>query len=195
MLSLGRIKRKDHLKTGRCLFYLALITIFYSCLSNKTELTASSDYFSFANYFKAESKRLTGEKTGIKKIIHTTNSSEEKLLTTINWDEELKLFADADINKPAWKGLYRIDTINSDGFLKVIYQSLDSILPIKRAEIIFKEMQITEINVDRSFSNFYYQSGLHLKYNPLKGYYIKGMQQVRFSSNQTFEISGTFISG
>jgi hypothetical protein len=168
--------------------------VLFSCRNPVGDAHQETDrYFSFKSYFKSQARQLKSTNVKLEKTIIKDGISETKNIDSVKWENELKLFADADLNKKAWIDLYRIDSINADGKTIVTYTSTDSSLQVKNATIIFDGDAVSEIRIESSLKNFYYESFLHLDYIPGVRYYIKGSQMIRISKNHSFDIEGKIL--
>jgi len=102
-----------------------------SCKSGST--TSTPKFFDLKAYFKSEAARLAKSNPLVtKKAIHNRDSETLKVHIQ-NWDNELSLFADADINKPAWTSSYAVS--ETEGI--TTYRALDTSL--KTQSIIIKK--------------------------------------------------------
>jgi len=177
-------------------FLLVMICVFFcwSCgnAGNKDEET--DVFFSFKNYFENQAIGLTHRKIKIKKTVLKSGTMEERVMDadSVDWEKELKIFMDADMNKKSWVGLYHTDTVTSGPVMTIQYSATDSSLQVKKAYVVFSDNQVNDIMIESRFKNFYYQSSLYLHYRPANGYQVKGEQVIRFASRQLFEINVVF---
>src|SRR5476649_2853026 len=108
------------------LFFFVLF--FFACKPDIKETGGTLTYFDLKGYFKADAAKLTAHnKPVLKTVVHNT-ITESKKISIDNWDRELSLFSNSDINKPAWKDSYAMqNTANA-----LIYTAKDSTLETKR---------------------------------------------------------------
>jgi hypothetical protein len=70
------------------------------------------EYVDLGGFFSAEAKRLNSQKPTLLKTVGINQKSEQKLLKkNIDWTKELSVFKEADINKPAFKGMYQMSKL------------------------------------------------------------------------------------
>jgi hypothetical protein len=156
---------------------------------NKNELA----FFDLKGYFQADSARLTKLNPLITKTVWHNKDKQTKQVHIPNWGNELRLFAESDINKPAWKASYKI--VNSDGILS--YTAKDPAL--KTQDIIIKKkgdkvMWILIINHTKStvLGKVLYETTEKLSYIPDSTYQIQKRQFVRTLGFNTYSIKGRF---
>ena len=174
-----------------CLFLTAFII---SCEEEKIN-TSHKKYFDIAAFFKQESAALQKNKMKIVKQIIKDGAKDLKTFDNINWQKELKPFADCDINKPAWINAYRVDTIPlKNGRINVTYTSQEEKLPVRSIKISFtNDNLIEDIVIQKERHNFYYRSYDWYVYRAMKGFEIKGSQKVHFLDETVYEISAIYI--
>jgi len=174
----------------------ALVCIFLltSCSRQQSPEITSGEYFSLRKFFESESAKLQSSGTGIKKIITRDGTSQELIMDSVAWTNELKLFIESDLNKKSWTGLYHVDSTLSDSALVIRYSANDSMLQVKHVEILFVRGDVYEIRIESRLKNFYYQSAMLLHYLPGKSYRINGEQVLRFASMQTYLVEGIFLN-
>ena len=145
----------------RILFLIGVLLIFASC-SEKQQASLNPTYFDLKSFFKDEAENLKLTKTHIRKKIISGNDLEEKEFTNIDWEKELRPFSESDINKPAWKLSYSVDTFYLQSQVHVVYKSKETKLPIKKLEVILKNNKVAMIKVASEKQNSYYHSKQNL---------------------------------
>ena len=104
-----------------------MVIVFQSCQSTTSKPVGGLEkpYFDLKSYFENEKTRLAAI-SNFKKTTVVDGKEETKQLETINFDNELRIFAEADINRPAWFDKYLIDSILQDGNLtRIDYTAKD----------------------------------------------------------------------
>jgi hypothetical protein len=176
----------------RILFLVGVFFLVVSC-SEKQQASVEPTYFDLKSFFKkeAESLKLTG--MHIRKKIITGNDLEQKEFTNINWEKELRPFSESDINKPAWKLSYLVDTFYLQSQVNVVYKSKEAKLPIKKLEVILKNDKVAMIKIDSEKQNSYYHSIQSLFYEVGKGYSIQGGQKVILADSSKYRVDAVFF--
>jgi hypothetical protein len=122
------------------------------------------------------------------KTVHHDATKETKTVHVNNWDDELSLFTDADINKPAFKNSYK--AVDEDGLL--VYKARDKDLKVQ--ELIIKRVgqNIKYILIYTRVENLLYKTTQKLTYFPDSVYRIETVQHVRLLGTNTYFIEGKF---
>ena len=172
-----------------CVICAVLMSAIPSC-SNPDSIPATRSaepYFSLAEYFNSEAVRLQEANPEIDKTVSKNGQQESKRINVADWQKELALFIDADINKPAWQHSYRIDSTATS----VTYTSTD---PKLRTTAIHVEKSedgaITHIRVVNQVANMLYQTDEQLDYYADSLYRIAKQQHVRIIGDSNYTITG-----
>lgn len=175
--------------------YLAIslggISLFFfnsACKPNINNGGMAPKYFDITRYFAAEATRLTKLNSPVLKTVMENKNVETKQVFIKDWNTELDFFKSADINKPAWKDSYSVDT--SGGFL--IYKAKDQNL--KTLELIVKKQgaKVKWILIFTRTKNLLYETREKLTYYPDSLYLIQKKQFVRVLGTNLYTIKGVF---
>lgn len=169
----------------------AFFTFLLSC-KNEVELKNQGYYFSLRDYFKTEENRLSREPILLEKLSTSNLDSSTQTIDKVNWQKELALFIAFDINKPAWKQQFMIDSVRLDDELSLCYLSLDSSIPVKEIRLNFKEGRLEKISAKKATKNFVFQSIEKWSYSPQSGYSLFVNQQVLGFYKNTYTVRGRF---
>jgi hypothetical protein len=184
--------RKPFILKSKFWLLLLLGFIFNSC-ETKQAKKESRGYFDLKSFIESQAEKLTSEKIKLKKFVTKTGKTEEKLFEQVNWEEELKPFAECDINKPSLKNSYSIDSSLERGILCIIYSAKESSTKIRKVNICLEHDSITLINIEKKTDNLYYGYSTSLNYFPLKGYSITTSQKITFTKETMLEIKALFL--
>jgi hypothetical protein len=148
------------------------------------------EYVDLQGFFSAEAGRLNAQKPTFTKTVSINGKTESKLLNkSIDWEKELSVFKEADINKPAFRGMYQIRTSPN----RTIYTTLSKNVPVKRIEVEFGDAKKpTGIRIFQLTKNMIYQSTDTLSYYPDSVYSIHKKQVVRVLGTTFYTINGKF---
>jgi hypothetical protein len=165
---------------------LALI-LALTCVAcgNKRTKALPDVYFNVQQYFEQEGLRLDKAGVSVLKTV-SRNSTRETRRVKVNWTDELRLFAESDINKPAWRNSYK--KMVSPG--KIEYLATDDKLRTRRIEILQKDMRPIALHIVNRTSNFLYTSTEDLVYYPDSSYQIQKIQNVRFLGTNNYRVTG-----
>jgi hypothetical protein len=170
---------------------ILLIILFTSC-QNQENQNATKNYYDLAGFINIQIKKLTDNQPLIAKSVLIEGKSENLNNNKIDWQKELELFLQADLNKQAYQNSY--NEVKTDS--SVVYQlKADEKLPVKSLEIYFDKSHSPHfIKAELSTKNYLYESHKSLKMslldNQLQNYQIKGYQELFIGDKKDFEISG-----
>jgi len=172
---------------------LMILTGIQSCRSDSHAGTDTKQFFDLKKYFAAESARLTKINPLINKTAVHNSVTETKKVNVTNWSNELSLFSESDINKPAWKASYSTST--SEGI--TTYTAIDP--DLKTRSIIIEKRQdkvklILIYNYTKTtlFGKALYWTTEELSYVPDSMYRIQKRQFVRTLGEKKYFIKGLF---
>ncbi|WP_257670621.1 hypothetical protein [Parapedobacter tibetensis] len=171
-------------------FVVAIMLSAISCTTDDVQVANHvKPYFSLEDYFQQEASRLQQLAPSISKMVSKNGETESHDIQIDNWESELALFIDSDINKAAWQSSYKIDSTMTS----LVYTSLD---PELRTEQITVEKgddgTIKHIGVSNRIKNMLYQTDEQLDYYPDSLYRITKQQHVRIIGESNYLVAGTF---
>jgi hypothetical protein len=159
--------------------------ILVSCA--KPEQKTPNRYLDLRKLFETEASRLAKLDPKVNKTVSRNQVSETKKDISIDWKNELSLFMESDINKPAWRDSYRIDESKTD----LLYTALDSNLRTRSIHIK-KNLngKLMHVFIVNKTHNNLYQSSEELSYIPDSMYHIVKQQHVILLGDNRYEITG-----
>jgi len=168
---------------------LLLLGSGYAC--NKPEIKetgAELQYFDLKGYFGKQDTLLTQQNPGVNKTVNHNGANESKNVHISSWKKELNLFIESDINKPAWKQSYDVQSNNDSTVYKAKFPEL------KTREIVIRKKagQVTQIAIVNKTHNILYNTTERLVYAPNAYYLIEKMQQVKIMGANKYLIKGSF---
>jgi hypothetical protein len=171
-----------------CLGGISLLFFYTACKPDISSAGNAPKYFDINGYFAGEAARLTKLNKPVLKTVIDNKNVETKQVFIKDWNTELDFFKSADINKPAWKNSYGLDS--SGGFL--IYKAKDQ--GLKTQELIIKKQdgKIKWILIFNHTKNLLYQTREKLTYYPDSLYLIQKKQYVRVLGINNYTIKGIF---
>jgi hypothetical protein len=168
--------------------FILLIAFLPSCKPDNLQDDAGAPkYFDLEGYFKADAARLTKLNHPVLKTVIHNGDTQTKTVHINNWDAELSLFIQSDINKPAWRDSYSI--VNSCN--TIIYQTKDPELTTKEIVITKQGNKVKWIMIVNSTKNILYTTTEKLSYFPDSLYNIYKNQKVRLLKANNYRISGS----
>jgi hypothetical protein len=173
---------------------LMLVIGVSSCKNDSNSTSDTAKFFDIKGYFRADSARLSKLNPLITKTVTHNNDAETKKVRISNWGTELSLFAESDINKPAWRDSYEVQSSENI----IIYLAKDSSLRTRRIiinKIGNRVRWILIFNYAKSAlygKNMLYESAEKLSYFPDSLYLIQKKQRVKLLGINRYTISGAF---
>lgn len=182
------LSRGDHFRL-RWVVIILSASILTSCKPENIQDGAKPKYFDIAGYFKADTAKLHKlNHLTLKTVVHN-DSRQTKKVHIDDWGLELSLFIQSDINKPAWRDSYTIQTGKDNA---VVYMAKTP--ELKTREIVItrnKDSSVKWIMIFNASKNILYQTTEVLAYYPDSAYTIKKSQHVRFLGTNNYFIRGT----
>lgn len=186
---------------NKILFFslLAGLLCFSACTDpTKTAENASEEeayFFDLKGFIQNDIASLKKQNSKLDKTVKIGDKNERQLVEQPDWNNELKVFEDSDINKVAWYDKYE-EQINGNS---IVYLTTDSTLKTKRLQIDFNEkadkasQDVRSIIVINNTKNVLYQSSEFLTYIPKNNISIIRNQKVKTGTDETIEIRGKIL--
>jgi len=164
---------------------LALLLSLVSCKPPDVRQNKSS-YFNLNAYFAVQSQKFAKANFSVLKTVSRNGEAETKKVKIANWQGELSVFSESDINKPAWRNSYK--TTVSGNF--IIYKATEP--DLKTREIILKKENdhLIYLMVFNVVTNSLFQTREKLTFYPDSLYLIQRKQHVRFLGTNDYLIQG-----
>jgi hypothetical protein len=165
-----------------------MVMFWLAACSPGVKETGTLKYFDIKGYFTKESMRLTKQNKPVLKTVTHNGVTESKKVHITNWEQELSLFEESDINRPAWKNSYKV--INNDDSL-FFYKANDDELRVREIIVKMSKNKVKWIViVNQTPKNMLYQTTERLKYFPDSLYLIRKVQKVRLMGTNNYRIQG-----
>ena len=166
---------------------IGLILLLPACKPEIKEKGVTAKYFDLKAYFKADSARLSRLNKPVRKTVTHNGVTETKEIKIDNWARELSSFSESDINKPAWRDSYTVQTTPA----MVIYTATDD--DLKTREIIVNKTgdKVKYIVIYNYTKNILYYTKEKLTYIPDSIYKIEKTQHVRLLGLNKYVITGS----
>ena len=166
---------------------IVLIACWSECKPDVKESGASLKYFDINGYFAKDIARLNKLNKPVLKTVTHNAVSESKTVHISDWELELSLFKEADINRPAWKDSYTM--LDEDGL--IVYRAKYPELKMRQMLIKQDKGKVKWILIyNKTPKNILYQTAEKLSYFPDSLYIIDKMQKVRLLGSNFYEIKG-----
>lgn len=132
------------------------------------------------------------QRIGLHKEMVFDGGKEALDLDTPNWEKELAGLLAVDLNKPAYKGRYQVDSSQSEtGVTTIQYAALEPQTDIQWVKVLYESGKLTEAYVRKTERTGLYQSEQHFSIKRGEGYAISGTQDIRLKGSLKYHIHGT----
>ena len=123
------------------LFCCLMALFLWACPRGEVENQLKlSPFFDLQDFVDQEVTRLKTSGIRAEKTIELNGKSETQNLDAVDFDQELVLLRNADINRPAWLDQYKVDSLMEGGKLRQLsYQALSEELRTQRLIINYDD--------------------------------------------------------
>jgi hypothetical protein len=156
-------------------------------------------HFCLNSLIDLQVKQSSESLASIDKYVYLNGKEEQKILKldAAHWQAEFTAFREADIDKPALRGKYLVDTlfVHTDSLTRVSYIAQEPGLRMRYLHLYFLPGATvpTYLEARLEAKNVFYQSIQELEYSPNKFYSIKGFQDIWLLGKDSFAIKSNFI--
>lgn len=145
-------------------------------------------FFDLKGYIEKQVDSLNAADLTVTKTIELNGRRESKTVK-VDFTNDLRIFREADINRPAWSDKYRVTESREDGQLVRIYEAMDSSLQTRRLSVrTAPNGSPTLIEIERRTGTVLSDGDHRLVYNPASGYRVRTLQVNRFGKNVKADI-------
>lgn len=165
----------------------------FACTPSTEGVTPEERFFDLSQYFNEQVTRLA-KQDEVQKEATINGKKESQTITNPNFQQELQLFIDSDINRTSWLDKYAVDsTSDAAGQLtELVYTALEDRLRTRRVEISFINDKVNQVDILNATDNVIAQTKQELSYTPQSGYVIKSFQDILFTDPRTLEVKVSF---
>ena len=152
-------------------------------------------YYDLPSFMSKQVENLQSKGQWVRK--HVTKDGHSHIIEhgDVDWKEELDLFIESDINRPAWRGEFKVDTIDLEREYVITYKTSNEQIPVKNVVVTIDKdtRQCLKLTVDRRTKNFLYTSDQSLYFTTGEGYMMKGKLSVSLLFDSEYSIDSEFI--
>lgn len=157
-----------NLKNFRIIVCFSFLFSFFlfGCSVDSKQAEPKPDFFNLKEFAQMESASLQKMDLTVLKKAAKNKEKEQQILSNLDWENELASIAESDINRPAWKSQYAVDSLEEQNTLNVSYTALNNELPIKKIRLSFEKQsrKFQSLVIDKSSENFLYSSWQKIYY-------------------------------
>lgn len=154
--------------------------------------TIQSPYFSVPEFISRQATSLHASHTALSRTVAFKDSTETITIATPDWSKELKPFTECDLNLPAWRNGFDIDSTRTNGTLTVRYRAREKRITVRELELSMIADSISSLSIVYLKSNTWYSLGRKLTYHSGKGYTIVIEQDTPLQDPETIRLEGRF---
>ncbi len=149
-------------------------------------------YFDVKNLIHEQIKFLSTD-LRVQKFIRHNKQLENNELIVSNWQQELKIFEEANLNRPIYKDLYTRKDSASQDLSYIIWTAKTANLQVRYITLGYKKDVLRTFEATLQIKNILYKSEkrLRLSFQPngvLQGYGIKGNFDLIYGAHHDYEI-------
>ncbi len=171
------------------ILYTCLLWVLVSCQTDPSSRPAPL-YFDLPAYLLKERNRQAIAVKTATVIWEKDGISEVKTNQPLNWEEAFKAWKKLDLNKTAYRGLFRCDTLaEQDDLLWVRYEATDLAVKPASLELLYRGTVVVRLEVKETEKNLLYQSAATYTYVPDDTLRISGTQEVIFGKKHSYSRS------
>ncbi|MCL7987548.1 hypothetical protein M8998_06320 [Sphingobacterium sp. lm-10] len=184
--------KKSMLSTGLAL--VCSILLISSCSKSDNGNTPThnkSGYYAVHSFFQKEVDSLQQNNPTVRKTVGKGSEEETKTIHIKNWKAELGAFLSIDLSKPAYEGMYKVDSTAQ----KITYTALSEDVDVQSMSVSFDQLgQVESIVMVRNENNFLYQNKEQLSYLRGREYTMSKEQHILLLGTNRYHIVGSFIA-
>jgi hypothetical protein len=185
----------------RFIFYFSsLFILLLSGCTNPAQQTQPDVYYDVADFIKQQITDLSAQKPTVNKAVLVNGKRNQQTTHEVNWNRELELFMQADINKPALRSSYQINRPDSLTYQYTLKPSEEKLtvhsLSVKLDSVTRQPRRIEAV---LQTDNPLYSSERHITLEcgqtanhrwRVKHYQLSGFQKLPYFDRNTFLVEG-----
>ncbi len=189
-----------NLRMKSVLFLLALVIVSCSLPEQKGNDLMAKKYFDLDSLVKRQIKQLESLNPTVNKSITIGGKQEKKEFQSMDWEKELSVFINSDINKPKLLDLYKIEestngneTLNVYEFLKKGATGVQKMNITKGSSTKYiQKVEVESLERNALFSS-HKNIALVFEGNQLKSYSMKGFDKVAMRDTMWYDLEGFLV--
>ncbi|TGD77872.1 hypothetical protein [Hymenobacter wooponensis] len=190
-----------------CASVVLLLLFTAACGGQEQPVTASSNkparalrYFDVSGFVSQEAARLNQQRPAVEKQVQLrTGGLETTRVPQVDWTKELQIFQQADINKPALRGTYAIDSLTTpEGLTKRTYRRLPGQeFPVEQLTVVTQGPAVQSLTATLAQDNplVYSQKKLELqcRNGQVASYLVDGIQKLILFDSVRYSAAGKVL--
>ncbi len=181
------------------LTYLGCVAL-WACDVPKPTQNKITQFFDIAQFTQQQINILIARQRAqpdwrVHKTIHHNSQTESHELAIKDWNKELALFQQTNLNKPTLLDAYRMDTLRDEitqDIQRIRYIANADNIYTQAVDIQYKAQQPYSISIINKSHNTIYTNEQYLEYISDKGYKIVQKQRIWGWRSDEFTVEATF---
>ncbi|THH40623.1 hypothetical protein [Neolewinella litorea] len=176
------------------MFRILLLSLFLTgCYADDLREEMNEEpFFDLAAYIDAQVDSLEQAGTAVTKTIFLNGTTETKKITDLNFGNDLKVFRESDINKPAYLDKYKVQREESADRIVRTYTATDSTMQTRRLTVVSRDDRPIYLEIIRKTGTVLSEGDHRLVYDPTRGYRMRTEQVNRFGDDLDANIEVTW---
>lgn len=174
-------------------FLVPIFILLVSCQQETKKISSEKIYFDLEKLVRADIERHTVNNCAEEKNITINGKNESKQIDTVDWEKELQLLLDCDINKPDWIGKYDVQVLNDSQ--KYIFTANSSKIPIRSLTVIYEQKggEVSSVEIVKKISTALFSNEQQITFLPDKSFNIKACQSALFMKDFNSEVEIKYL--
>ncbi|WP_420388332.1 hypothetical protein [Roseivirga sp.] len=182
----------------RNLSIIIILALLVGCNVRPEDNVTTDSYFNLEKLLNQEIEYLLSQNAGLEKSL-TSNGIRENTnfqpQTKDDWESQLSLFFDANIDKPGYKGAFYEEQLSPlSGVSKTIYTAKSSKTAVRTFECLYSDDLLSQINIQIGEKNMIFTSlkTLKLYFDPngehIIGFDVEGQENMQLKEDMEYSI-------
>lgn len=176
----------------RIVSLILFVFAFYACSPELENKKSELLYFDMKDMLNKQVE-LLGKRVRVQKFIRHDKQRENNTLEVSNWQQELKIFEEANLNRPIYKNLYEQKDSATQDIKYVTFTAKKTGLQVRQMRLGYEKSVLRSLEAKLLIKNIMYESEKQLKLtfapdSVLNGYSIKGNFNVVYGAKHDYEI-------
>ncbi|MEH0156797.1 hypothetical protein V6R21_21885 [Limibacter armeniacum] len=173
-------------------FLVFIAAIAGGCTNPESTTYQETNYFDIVKLVQSQIDYLESNKATVNKEVWLDGQHETTQVKQVDWQKELTLFVETDLNKPVLRGSYQVEKSSN----KTTYSAIEKNLEIQQVDVIRDGDQLKEVRIKLLEDNmlFTFEKNLVMTFDQashLNSYKVEGLKKVIFLSPSNFTIEGS----
>ena len=169
--------------------FLPFLLLLTGCYAEEIQRELQDEpFFDLSGYIDRQVDSLQTAGTVVTKSITLNGTSETREITDLNFANDLRVFREADINKPAWVDKYTVEREADGNRVVRTYVAVDSSMQTRRLRVVTMADDPVLIEIYRKTGTVLSDGRHQMTYEPTSGYEMVSRQINRFGEDLDADI-------